>query len=864
MNKQQLASKIWSGANDLRGKVSASNYKDYMLGFIFYKYLSNKEEKYLREKLYFTDKELEKLDENDLDTVNNCQENIGYFISYDNLFSTWISNGNDFKIKDVRVALSAFNRKIGKNHKKVYDGIFDTLEKGLDSLGAGDSERSKAVRKLINLIKEIPTEESQKYDVLGFVYEFLLKNFAANAGKAGEFYTPYEASYMMSEIIANHLKDKKTVSIYDPTSGSGSLLINIGKTLSKHMESSNKIKYYAQELIENTYNLTRMNLIMRDILPDNIVVRNNDTLADDWPFFEENDKEGTYRFIPVDAAISNPPYSQPWNTDGADSDPRFSDYGIAPKSKADYAFLLHSLYHLKNDGIMTIVLPHGVLFRGGEEAKIRQKLIENNNIDAIIGMPSNMFFGTGIPTIIMVLKKSKTDNSILFVDASNGFVKDGNKNRLQAKDVKRIVDVVINRENIDGYSRLVEKDEIVSNEYNLNIPRYINTKINDEEWDIYSTMFGGIPNSEIDLLKEYWDAFPSLRKEIFTEKDIPYSEINSDNLLEIINNNEDVKKYINVYNDAFKDFKEYMKEELIDNSQELSIAKEKEIISNNIRDRLKDIPLIDYYDAYQLFDDDWNQISLDLELIQAEGLEAVSKVDKNMIYKKNKDKEIVEVQDGWIGHILPFELIQDIYFSESKTRLNGLVSKVQKNEIKKDNLLNSIDVNDKQELLKDDSDEIESKKLNAVIKKINKELRAGAEFEEDSYESIIIDISKTNDEMKNDKKEIKEIKASLEDETKKKIESLTTDEGKVLLEEKWINPLYNSINQLPYLTIDKLVRELKNLNDKYKQTYKEISINIENSKTELLSELKELTGNEFDMKGIKEFDKILSGDEHGE
>ena len=273
----------------------------------------------------------------------------------------------------------------------------------------------------VELIVEIPTDGSQNYDVLGFIYEFLLKNFAANAGKAGEFYTPHEASLLMSEIVAEHLKNRSEISIYDPTSGSGSLLINIGQTIAKHMNQRNKIKYFAQELIENTFNLTRMNLLMRDILPSNIIVRNNDTLKDDWPFFDDNDRERTYELIQVDAAISNPPYSQAWDSTGADTDPRFSDYGIAPKSKADYAFLLHNLYHLKNDGIMTIVLPHGVLFRGGDEKKIRQRLIDKDNIDTIIGLPSNMFFGTGIPTIIMVLKKERPTNDVLIIDASKCF-----------------------------------------------------------------------------------------------------------------------------------------------------------------------------------------------------------------------------------------------------------------------------------------------------------------------------------------------------------------------------------------------------------------------------------------------------------
>ena len=212
----------------------------------------------------------------------------------------------------------------------------------------------------------------QDYDVLGFIYEYLISNFAANAGKkAGEFYTPHEVSLLMSEIVANHMKDRTEIKIYDPTSGSGSLMINIGRSVARYMGDSDRIKYYAQELKENTYNLTRMNLVMRGILPDNIVTRNGDTLEEDWPYFDESDPNGTYDPLYVDAVVSNPPYSQAWNTVDKETDPRYARFGVAPKGKADYAFLLHDLFHLKSDGIMTIVLPHGVLFRGGEEGGIR-------------------------------------------------------------------------------------------------------------------------------------------------------------------------------------------------------------------------------------------------------------------------------------------------------------------------------------------------------------------------------------------------------------------------------------------------------------------------------------------------------------
>ncbi|MDC8914708.1 type I restriction-modification system subunit M [Metamycoplasma hyosynoviae] len=501
MNKQKLAARIWESANNMRSKIEANEYKDYILGFIFYKFLSEREEELLK-KAKWTDEDLQELDDSNdnEDAVYFCKENLGYFISYKNLFSTWIKNGSNFDVSMVHDALNKFNDNISDKYKDVFKEIFKTLSTGLSKLGDTSGARTKAISNLITLIKDIPMDDKQGYDVLGFIYEYLIGMFAANAGKkAGEFYTPHEVSLLMSEIVANHLQHRKRIEIYDSASGSGSLLINIGQCASKYMDKSN-IAYYAQELKDNTYNLTRMNLIMRGISPANIFTRNADTLEDDWPMFKEYDKENTYELLLVDAVVSNPPYSQKWDPTNKENDPRFS-YGMAPKTKADYAFLLHDLYHLKQDGIMTIVLPHGVLFRGGEEEKIRRNLIERNHIDAIIGLPSNIFFGTGIPTIIMVLKKAKTDNNILFIDASKGFTKVGKNNKLRACDIKKIVDAIVQRKDIDKYSRIVSRKEIQENNYNLNIPRYVDSSEKTESWDIFASVLGGESYSEF---RNWW------------------------------------------------------------------------------------------------------------------------------------------------------------------------------------------------------------------------------------------------------------------------------------------------------------------------------------------------------------------------
>lgn len=345
MNKKQLASTIWESANKMRSKIEANEYKDYILGFMFYKFLSYKEVERLTKIDGWAVEDLPYLSEEHADAVSHCQANLGYFIAYDNLFSTWLSKGKDFDVSNVRDALSAFSRLISDKCKKLFENIFKTLETGLSKLGDSSGSQTKAISELIQLIQKIPMDGKQDYDVLGFIYEYLISMFAANAGKkAGEFYTPHEVSLLMSEIVADHLKDRESIQIYDPTSGSGSLLINIGHSVAKRMRNKNNIKYFAQELKENTYNLTRMNLVMRGILPDNICTRNGDTLEEDWPYFDESDPNKTYEPLYVDAVVSNPPYSQAWDPSDKDSDPRYKRYGLAPKTKADYAFLMNSRF----------------------------------------------------------------------------------------------------------------------------------------------------------------------------------------------------------------------------------------------------------------------------------------------------------------------------------------------------------------------------------------------------------------------------------------------------------------------------------------------------------------------------------------
>lgn len=851
MNKQQLASKIWESANKMRSKIEANEYKDYILGFIFYKFLSDKELKYLRENDW-TDEFLPELTEDDAEIVESVQKNIGYFISYDNLFSTWIAKGSDFTADDVTVALSAFSRLISTTHKKVFSGVFATLETGLSKLGETSGARTKAIHDLIYLIKDIPMDGKQDYDVLGFIYEYLISNFAANAGKkAGEFYTPHEVSLLMSEIVAHHLKDRTEIKIYDPTSGSGSLLINIGKCVAQYIGSDNHIKYYAQELKENTYNLTRMNLVMRGILPDNIVTRNGDTLEEDWPYFDENDPVNTYDPLYVDAVVSNPPYSQPWNPADKESDPRYARFGLAPKGKADYAFLLHDLFHLKSDGIMTIVLPHGVLFRGGEEGTIRKNLIEQNHIDAIIGLPANIFFGTGIPTIIMVLKQRRSNTDVMIIDASKGFEKAGKNNILRACDIKRIVDAVVSRTSIPKFSRVVSRDEIRQNDYNLNIPRYVDSSEKAESWDIYASMFGGIPESELRDLQEYWDAFPHLRETLFIPENTAYCSLHVSDLKSAVLGHPDAEAFIKRYQAAFDSFEQYLHTELIDGMQTLNISQEEAVLSDDIFARLASIPLVDRYSAYQLLDEDWQKIAIDLEIIQTEGFDAAKQVDPNMVIKKKNGAD-QEVQEGWRGHVLPFELVQEVLLPDRLAALQGQEARLSEIAGEYDALLDELSEEDKE---KDFVNEAKDAFVAAEVKKALK-----ARDDEPETLAVLKKADALMTEEKTLKKKIKDESAALHLETKAMIEKLDDNTVLALLRRKWIIPLVQSIGGLPDSILREFIGKLEALSKKYETTFAQVEQEIADTEQALSGLLDDLRGNEFDMKGLAELKALLGGE----
>lgn len=923
MNKQQLAAKIWASANKMRSKIEANEYKDYILGFIFYKYLSEQEEKYFFSQGATTE-DLPALNEEDAEILGMMRNNLGYFIGYKDLFSTWLSLGHDFSVDNVLTALSAFDRLVDSRHSKVFDGIFNTLQTGISKLGNSTASQTKAVSDLIQLIDEIPMDGKQDYDVLGYIYEYLIGQFASNAGKkAGEFYTPHEVSLLMSEIVADHLSQRNRIEIYDPTSGSGSLLINIGKTSAKHGVPEESIKYYAQELVQSTYNLTRMNLIMRGIRVDNIETRNDDALARDWPWFDEKDPDGTYEPLFVDAVVSNPPYSQNWDPDGKETDPRFSSYGIAPKSKADFAFLLHCLFHLKPDGIMTIILPHGVLFRGDQEGVIRRNLVEHHNIEAIIGLPANIFYGTGIPTIIMVLRKPQTgdDGSILIVDASKGFEKDGKNNKLRSSDIKRVVDVVRARKDVEKFARVVPIDEVRANGYNLNIPRYVDSSEDPETWDIYATMFGGVPTAELDKLHAYWEVLPGLREHLFNESG-KTAALAVNDVAAAITSHESVREYQRQYAKAFDGFDAYLYEELIDEPSLVHIASEEERIADEVFERLSNVPLVDQYVAYQALDDQWEGVATDLETIQSEGFNSVRQVDQNMVTKKKGDTEVEEQDknDPWKGHVLLFGLVQEQLLADELAAVNAMGDRLNQIASSCSELISELE-NEGLEgasFMKDGGEEFDFKALPVTLEEelgsldaeldalftyrkmldnkrpLQEQLGFIAAHSEVSWSAMtptrdgsytkravtarikevrahvcvpIGSLAETlekalalNAEESRLKKQEKAARMELIEHTKAAIESVTDEQALDLLHRKWVTPLVERLQQLPDEVVDGLVKRVQALCDKYATTLPDLDRQIRDTERELYDMLGDLTGSENNMAGIQELRRLLIGD----
>lgn len=492
LTKTELEHALFSAADSLRSKMDANEYKNYLLGIIFYKYLSDK--------LLYTVGQL--LDGRPDLTLEECQRKYAkhyseeglldelkatlmYLIAPEHTFTYILEEINgearnkDGNIKTFQISdlADAFNDI--ESTSEDFEGLFKDVQLYSARLGANAQKQADTIADVIKAIGKIELIDKEgSSDTLGDAYEYLIGQFASETGKkAGEFYTPQKVSELLTKLTLVGKKYPEGMTVYDPAMGSGSLLLNFKRYIEDVGGKSDEVIYFGQEINISTFNLARMNMILHGVASGNQHLRQGDTLDEDWPPISQT---------MFDAVVMNPPYSLKWSANkGFLQDPRFSPYGVlAPKSKADYAFLLHGFYHLKNTGTMAIVLPHGVLFRGAAEGKIRKKLLENGSIDAVIGLPANLFYNTSIPTVILVLKKDKENRDVMFIDASKGFEKKKNQNELREEDIQKILDTYEKREDVERYAHLAKYDEIEENDFNLNIPRYVDTFVPEPPVDL--------------------------------------------------------------------------------------------------------------------------------------------------------------------------------------------------------------------------------------------------------------------------------------------------------------------------------------------------------------------------------------------
>lgn len=840
ITSEEIKSRLWDGATELRGSMDASRYKDYMLGLMFYKFLSDKTLETFRNTAglgRISESELveeytqnrEELGE-ELDKM--IQQVLGYFVAPEYLYQKWVKdiNTGDFEVQKVTDSLNNFEKTIAvTGDSDDFKGLFSssTLDLTDTALGSNLNERNKSIKALINLFADLDMVALQKSDVLGDAYEYLIGQFAMESGKkAGEFYTPRQVSEIMAQIAA---KNSNIQSIYDPTVGSGSLLLTVGKHLSKEVQKD--LSYYGQEKNTATYNLTRMNLLLHGVRPEKMTVRNADTLSHDWPEDPSQANVG----VQFDAVVMNPPYSlKDWNKAGLKvSDPRFEIAGtLPPDSKGDFAFLLHGLFHLGTNGTMAIVLPHGVLFRGGSEGDIRQRLLEKNQIDTIIGLPSGMFTNTGIPVIVMVLKKNRpVGEPVLVIDASRGFVKVGKQNVLQEKDIAKIVDTYSSRDEIEGYSHLATHEEIIANEWNMNIPRYVEADNDEIAQDVDAHLYGGIPKSNIDELLVLNKSVPEVIESSFEVLREGYLMLNKSmeqlteeviNAPQVLAKNDELRMIAESFVAKYWDI---LRQVNLD-SDLTSLMSE---MLSEIKEEVSSIEFVDSYSAYQIVAEIWkDSLTKDSELIAASDFYTIGRTrEPNMVTKgsgKNKRQE----QDGWIGMLVPNELIAKRLFASEQEEIEALKNKAQEIDSELSELVEDAKVEDSEEyealyesLKKNEDDEpqdaFEAKMIKAELKIAEK---GTPEFEWlKRVEKLLADKSSTNKSIKEKEKQLKEAVES-------KIENLTNEEIDMLVFEKWFAGTADALVGLVEKPLRAELSTIALLENRYAQTFNEIDAQV--------------------------------------
>lgn len=781
IKKTELYSSLWASCDELRGGMDASQYKDYVLTLLFMKYVSDK---YAKDR-YGLIVVPEGADYNAMIALKN-NKNIGEEI---NKIISDLAREND--LKGV-IDLADFNDE-------------DKLGKGKDMVDR--------LTKLVGIFQglDLASNKADGDDLLGDAYEYLMRHFATDSGKSkGQFYTPAEVSRVVAKVVGIASDTPQDATVYDPACGSGSLLLKASD------EAPRGLTIFGQEMDNATSALARMNMILHDNVTAKIWQDN--TLAN--PYWKNED--GSLKTF--DFAVANPPFSvKSWSNGININDDEFRrfEYGTPPDKNGDYAFLLHILKSLKSTGKGAVILPHGVLFRGNAEARIRTNLIKQGYIKGIIGLPANLFYGTGIPACIIVLDKaeSATRQDIFMIDASKGFMKDGNKNRLRSQDIHKIVDVFTKQLELDRYSRKVSIKEIESNDYNLNIPRYIDSSEAEDLHDLSAHLQGGIPNRDIDNLQHFWQAFPSVRAALFAPDRAGYSKalVDAHAVKATILNHAEFKIFAQTAIDLFHDWKTKANLRDLKTAADGKHESPKEIIqriSESLLSAYAESPLLDKYDIYQIIMDYWAELMQDdVYVITQDGWQAGNTL-RELVSNKGDTKQ-KETPDLIIGktkykaELIPPALIVARFFNTEQTALDALQSKCDASSQTLESYIEEHAVEDG--LLADaltDTGKISKASVAARLK-----------IATEKDEIAALNTVKECIELEADlKKTVKEAQEKLDALVFAKYPQLTAEEIKTLIvDDKWLASLQASIVAEVERITQQLANRVKTLEERYAQ-----------------------------------------------
>lgn len=775
IKKSELYSSLWQSCDELRGGMDASQYKDYVLVLLFIKYISDK------------------------------YSGVPYA-------PITIPKGSSFKdmanLKGKDDIGDQINKKIIAPLAK-QNNLSSMPDFNDDSkLGSGKEK----VERLTNLIAifenpalDFTKNRAEGDDILGDAYEYLMRHFATESGKSkGQFYTPAEVSRIMAKIVGiGEAKTTASTTVYDPTCGSGSLLLKVAD------EARSPISLYGQEKDAATSALARMNMILHDN-PTALILQGNTITS---PGFLDGEKLKTFDYV-----VANPPFSDKrWST-GIDplKDPheRFKDFGVPPSKQGDYAYLLHIIRSLNSKGKGACILPHGVLFRGNVEAEIRRNLIRRGYIRGIIGLPPNLFYGTGIPACIVVVDKegAQARKGIFMIDGSDGFEKDGAKNRLRSQDIHKIVDVFTKRIEIHGYSRMVALEEIEKNEYNLNIPRYIDSTETEDIQDIEAHLKGGIPAGDVDALQSYWDVCPGLKSSLFKEKRKGYLELKIDNntVRSSIFDHPEFGDFIKRMEDHFAKWRKRSADTLRnikqgDNPKELIT-----ILSEDLLCHYKDVSLMNPYDVYQHIMDYWAEIMQDdCYMISVEGWKAFT-------YRlSERDKKGKEKDKGWACDLIPRSLIAAGYFSKEQNEINRLNEELESVTARKTELEEERGGEDD---VFGDFDKVNKAKVAAAVKELKDESPDSDEL------AVLMEWTDLNDREAELKRKIKDADADLDSKAYNHYPLISQDEIKELvINDKWLASLEAAVQGEMDRISQALTQRIKELAERYETPVGEIA-----------------------------------------